>query len=82
MRGVRRPEKACVCEANQPGASGSAPFLISLSFLNHCNAVPNLNRDDGMTLRIQGSKHEVPRHLGPTGALRMLLQFFEGDQLS
>ena len=56
------------------GPSQDAPFLISLSFLQHCRAQLCLDKDKGMKLLLHGMKQPLDCHLGPTGALRIPLQ--------
>ena len=61
--------------------SQHAPFLLSLTFLIHCHGELVLSPEKGLRIRIRGEKDEIPLHLGPTGALRIPLQRFNGQKL-
>ena len=54
--------------------SQDACFLFLFHFVSHCKAMICLDNDQGMTLRLRGTT--VPRHVGPTRALRVPLQEF------
>ena len=56
--------------------SEQAPFLISLTFLLHCDTELRLSQEHGLHIRFRGSQEILPLHLGPTGALRIPLQQF------
>eukprot|EP00435_Cladocopium_sp_Y103_P056623 s299_g19.t1 len=56
--------------------SSDAPFLLSLPFLLHCQAILQLNESKGLSLVSQKFGFKVDCHLGPTGALRIPIQQF------
>ena len=58
-------------------ASQQAPFLISLTFLMHCNSTLGLDEENGLFLKFRDSQICIPLHLGPSNALRVPLQLFE-----
>ncbi|CAE7276334.1 unnamed protein product [Symbiodinium sp. CCMP2592] len=55
------------------GVSQNAPFLLSLPFLLYCRAVLTLDPEKGLSMHLGRFGHHVPLHIGPTGALRVLL---------
>ena len=59
----------------------SAPFLISLPFLLHCGIQLHLDPTFGLLLSSKKLDFSARCHLGPTGALRVFLQDFSGDQI-
>ena len=60
--------------------SEQAPFLISLTFLLHCDSELRLSQQNGLHIRFRGSQEILPLHLGPTGALRIPLQQFNNKK--
>ena len=62
--------------------SEHAPFLISLTFLLHCDSELRLSQEHGLHIQFRGSQEILPLHLGPTGALRIPLQRFNQLKLS
>ena len=61
--------------------SKEAPFLISLPFLLHCRSVLYLDQERGLRVFFRKFGFGVDCHLGPSGALRVPLGQFQGDQL-
>ena len=61
--------------------SKEAPFLISLPFLLHCRSVLYLDQERGLRILFRRFGFGVDCHLGPSGALRVPLGQFHGDQL-
>ena len=57
-------------------ASQQAPFLISLTFLMHCNSTIGLDEESGLFLTFRDSQNRIPLHLGPSNALRVLQYLF------
>ena len=62
-------------------ASHQAPFLISLTFLMHCNSTLGLDEESGLYLMFRDSQTRIPLHLGPSNALRVPLQLFEPNKI-
>lgn len=62
--------------------SRTAPFLISLPFLLHCQAVLHLDPSKGLRIHFKKFGFTVKCHLGPTGALRVPLSQFTEENLS
>ncbi len=62
--------------------SEQAPFLMSLTFLLHCDTELRLSQEHGLHIRFRGSQETLPLHLGPTGALRIPLQQFSSRKVS
>ena len=62
--------------------SEHAPFLISLTFLLHCDSELRLSQEHGLHIRFRGSQEILPLQLGPTGALRIPLQQFNRKKIS
>ena len=62
--------------------SEQAPFLISLTFLLHCDTELRLSQEHGLHIRFRGSQEILPLHLGPTGALRIPLQQFNMKKIN
>ena len=63
------------------GQSRGAPFLLSLPFLLFCKATLVLNPDSGLRMILGRFGHEIPMHIGPTGALRVPLNQFSESML-
>ena len=61
--------------------SHQAPFLISLTFLMHCNSTLGLDEESGLYLMFRDSNTRIPLHLGPSNALRVPLQLFEPNKI-
>ena len=64
------------------GESRTAPFLISLPFLIHCQAVLHLDPNKGLRINFRKLGFTVQCHLGPTGALRVPLSQFTPESLA
>ena len=62
--------------------SRTAPFLISLPFLLHCQAILHLDPSKGLRIHFKKFGFTVRCHLGPTGALRVPLSQFTKENLS
>ena len=56
--------------------SKHAPFLVSLQFLLHCDAVISLARGN-LELRLLKCNTTIPLHIGPSGALRLPMNRFD-----
>ena len=65
----------------EDGQSSKAPFLISLPFLLFCRAQLDLDPQRGLRMKLRRFNHEIPLHIGPTGALRVPLDQFDGKML-
>jgi len=63
------------------GESRTAPFLISLPFLIHCQAVLHLDPSKGLRIHFRKFGFTVNCHIGPTGALRVPLSQFTPENL-
>ena len=68
--------KPAVFEEN---LGADAPFLLSLPFLRHCQAVLHLDSHKGLQLVSERYQFSVQLHLGPSGALRVPLQDFSKE---
>ena len=66
----------------EEGQTSKAPFLISLPFLLFCRAQLDLDPQRGLRLKLRKFNHEVPLHIGPTGALRVPLDQFSPEMLN
>ena len=64
------------------GESRTAPFLISLPFLIHCQAVLHLDPSRGLRIHFRKFGFTVKCHIGPTGALRVPLSQFTPETMS
>ena len=65
----------------EDGQSSKAPFLISLPFLLFCRAQLDLDPQRGLRMKLRRFNHEIPLHIGPTGALRVPLDQFDETML-
>ena len=65
----------------EDSAGHQAPFLISLTFLMHCNSTLGLDEESGLYLMFRDNQNRIPLHLGPSNALRVPLQLFEPNKI-
>ena len=63
-------------------SSADAPFLLSLPFLLHCQAILQLDESRGLTLISHKFGFNLACHLGPTGALRIPIQQSSGSMVN
>ena len=87
VNGLSRTQRvACLPASLGPGGRILRPlrtdkavrrFLISLPFLLFCRAQLDLDPQHGLCMKLRRFNHEIPLHIGPTGALRVPLDQFD-----